>query len=495
MFRKTVLGLTMTLILASLSFGHAVGETAPDFSATDKNGKKHSISDYKGKVVLLKFWARWCGPCKRTLPKSKKLQKKYGSRGFMIFSVGLSKNRRNDMAYLRSNGYKFPVMAYKDGWKTAPYKVKGIPYEVLIGRDGKILYQGHWGPKESVIKKALDAGGDDNKKDNNADNSAAVKDGMGSLSITPLSGTPKYFSVTGIDGKTYSLNNLKGKVVFLNFWATWCPPCRREMPDMQKLHNAMKGKDFVMIAVSMERTAKVRRFMKKNGYTFPVAAGSRSAMKKYGVRGIPATFIINKQGKLVGKAVGSRNWASSASIKMFKALAAGGGNSDGGGNDGNGGGGSNPEDIKNGFSSLRIRKLSGSKASWFSVRTLKGRRVSLGSLKGKVIFLNFWATWCPPCRREMPDMQKLHKAMKGKKFIMLAVSPEASSKVRSFMKRNRYTFPAASGARSALRTYKVRGIPSTFIIDKKGRLLGKAVGGRKWDSAASIAMFKALADQ
>ena len=108
------------------------------------------------------------------------------------------------------------------------------------------------------------------------------------------------FTLTDVNGKTVSLRALKGKVVFLDFWATWCGPCKAALPHTQKVSKrseAANGKLVVLAVNSGEDKATVKAFMKSKGYTFRVpldAAGKAS--EKYGVDGIPAFFVVNKKG-------------------------------------------------------------------------------------------------------------------------------------------------------------------------------------------------------
>lgn len=145
-------GLLLTVTLAAKS--------APDFSSEDKDGKTVHLKSYRGKVVLLKFWAYWCGPCRASMPATKQMQKKYGKDGFVIFLVGLARNKQQDRKWLEKNGYNFPVQLYQGGWKTGAYKVRGIPMAYLIDRQGKIIWQGHGHAPASKITAALKKGQD-----------------------------------------------------------------------------------------------------------------------------------------------------------------------------------------------------------------------------------------------------------------------------------------------------------------------------------------------
>jgi peroxiredoxin len=115
------------------------------------------------------------------------------------------------------------------------------------------------------------------------------------------------FTLTGMDGKTYSLAGLKGRVVLLNFWATWCPPCRKEMPDMEKLYRAYEKKGLTVIAVSDEDRATVEQFLAKNPYSFTVALDpGRKVNAAFSVEGIPKSFIFDREGRLAAQAIDMR---------------------------------------------------------------------------------------------------------------------------------------------------------------------------------------------
>lgn len=124
----------------------------------------------------------------------------------------------------------------------------------------------------------------------------------------------------------------------------------------------------------------------------------------------------------------------------------------------------------------------------FSLPDLAGRQVKLADLRGKVVFLNFWASWCPPCRAEMPSMQKLNDLLKKKKFVMLAAAQDQDQKKAvSFIKSNKYTFPVLLDPRGKVaRLYGVTAYPTTFLIDKKGRVRAREIGARDWSEQAVV---------
>jgi len=126
------------------------------------------------------------------------------------------------------------------------------------------------------------------------------------------------FTLTAMDGKTYNLDALRGKVVLLNFWATWCPPCRREMPDMEKLYQRFAAKGLIVLGVSDEKRETVEGFLAKQSYTFPILLDpDRKVNTTFFVEGIPHSFLFDRQGKLVAQSIDMRT--ERQFLEMFKA--------------------------------------------------------------------------------------------------------------------------------------------------------------------------------
>jgi thiol-disulfide isomerase/thioredoxin len=140
------------------------------------------------------------------------------------------------------------------------------------------------------------------------------------------------FSLKLVDGGTVTLSSLKGKVVFLNFWATWCPPCREEMPSMEILYRRFRNQGLELLAVDlMENSKTVSAFLANNRLSFPAALDSNGRVGSYyGIQAIPATFIVDRDGKIILYTAGGRNWNTPAVIAAFEELLKSG-------NDGNGG--------------------------------------------------------------------------------------------------------------------------------------------------------------
>lgn len=125
-----------------------------------------------------------------------------------------------------------------------------------------------------------------------------------------------------LEGQNVRLSGLRGKVVFLNIWATWCPPCVAEVPAIQKLHDSMKDEEVAFLLVSSEAPEHVHGFVGKKQWRVPVYTPITRMPNVFVTDGIPATFILNRQGDVVFSQVGSANWNARDSHRFLHALLA-----------------------------------------------------------------------------------------------------------------------------------------------------------------------------
>jgi thiol-disulfide isomerase/thioredoxin len=146
----------------------------------------------------------------------------------------------------------------------------------------------------------------------------------------------------------------------------------------------------------------------------------------------------------------------------------------------------------------------GTEAPGFTATDLQGRPVSLDDLRGQVVLLNIWATWCPPCREEMPSMQRLHERLGSAGLRIVAVSVDAApgridpsghagGDVAEFAQRFGLTFPIwRDPSGSVERIYRTTGVPESFVVDRSGTIIKKVIGGTLWDSDANVALIQRL---
>ena len=158
---KTISRFSIFCALLYAGFAHA-GETAPEFSLRDINGQEVSLSDYKGKVVLVNFWATWCGPCKLEMPHLDKMDRELEEKGFEVISISTDDARASSKVkpLVKRGGYGFTVLLDKDTTVVSQYNpAKTLPYNVLIDRAGNIhkVYQGYNPGDEVELRKEVEA--------------------------------------------------------------------------------------------------------------------------------------------------------------------------------------------------------------------------------------------------------------------------------------------------------------------------------------------------
>jgi peroxiredoxin len=142
-----------------------------------------------------------------------------------------------------------------------------------------------------------------------------------------------------------------------------------------------------------------------------------------------------------------------------------------------------------------IRPARAKAAEDFTVPLARGERFRLADQRGRVVLLNFWATWCPPCREEMPALDRLHRQHKDAGFVLLALSLDADpAVVAPFLAERKLGFLVGLDPRSDVaNAYGVRALPSSFVIDRDGRVAAIAIGPRAWDNDAAHSLIEGLA--
>ena len=155
---------------------------------------------------------------------------------------------------------------------------------------------------------------------------SAVTDLLGALDLSayPANTKPPEFSGRTPAGQKVSLADLRGKVVLLNFWATWCAECRSEMEGFEKLHHAFDAQGLTVVGVNVgEETETIQRYAQAMGLTFSLVLDPQETLKeRYGVSGLPVTFLIGRDGRAVALAAGPREWGSASARALIEALLA-----------------------------------------------------------------------------------------------------------------------------------------------------------------------------
>jgi peroxiredoxin len=132
------------------------------------------------------------------------------------------------------------------------------------------------------------------------------------------------FALASLDGTPVRLSDLRGRVVMVHFWATWCPPCVEEMPTIEKLYRSLPSKDFAILAISVDEggAAQVAAFLNKNRLSLPVVLDPDHAVaSSYGTFKFPETYILDRNGIVKFKVIGPRDWNDAATVKTLQDLA------------------------------------------------------------------------------------------------------------------------------------------------------------------------------
>ncbi len=151
----------------------------------------------------------------------------------------------------------------------------------------------------------------------------AQEDHWQALGVSRFEGVaPPDFTLPSLNGKSITLSELKGTVVLINFWATWCPPCKLEMPSMERLYRKIKHNGFTILAVDiMEKPKTVKKFVRENKLSFPILLDTTGEVSaKYMATAIPTSYIVDKDGNAVGRVLGPRDWGNEHAEALLNEL-------------------------------------------------------------------------------------------------------------------------------------------------------------------------------
>ena len=346
------------------------------------------------------------------------------------------------------------------------------------------------------------------------------------------------FTIKDLTGRQWTLANLKGKTTLVNLWATWCGPCREELPLLQKLYDRIKDRtDIAVVTLNTDdNPGLIDPFMKENNYSFPVLPARDYVDTIVPSLSIPRNWIINKEGILKSAAVGfskaaGDSWidkqlksleegnqtvASVVAAGAFSGMAAPAGSINRGA----------PQEpsfldrtlagldpgyaesgviIRGEFGEMSESKppagsqgpettaprgpqvTIGSQLPEFALKDIAGKSWTSADLRGKVTLINVWATWCGPCRKELPMVQELHDHLKERGDIQI-VTLNADSDTRlikPFLDKNHFTFPVLPAREFSRSVVSRLTIPRTWVVDRDGIVRSSSVGyssteGKAW---------------
>jgi len=546
------------------------GAVAPDFVMHDTADKEVKLSDFKDKVVILDFWATWCGPCIASMPHTQKIAAKYKDQDVVVVASGTSDTIAKFKEWIPKNQPKFPDLQFffdpneRGGDKFEQrasqvlYRVVGIPTQFVIGRDGRIVATivGNGGEEDARTEGALALAGvkvdeataakgrealaADVEKAKAAAAAAADEqanpkphfyEDYGSLKAgTPVPDIP----LQTADGQDITFAAVtKGKTVVFTIWAGGNGPSGDWLTFTEAWSKkyADQGVMFLGMAsyASREdfdkwRTANAGKF------TFPVVfdpAGkspnpgkpmdeltpeekkafneqSRAFFKKNGamlftggaMAPVPNNTVVDAHGNMLGLYVGAgagtkdslANLLLRAGIKLAaedmprKVFTR--------------------EESKPATPEARVERLKvGAMAPDFTTQDVTGKEVKLSDFKGKVVILDFWATWCGPCMASMPHTQEVSAKYKDQGVVVLgSCTSDSRANFEKWVKANQEKYPDILWAhdraertpeRVSRRLFGVEGIPTQFIIGRDGKVVDIVVGYLKGEAILDGALAKA----
>jgi thiol-disulfide isomerase/thioredoxin len=541
----------------------AAGEIAPDFAMRTKDGHELKLSDFKGKVVILDFWATWCGPCLASFPHTQKIAAKYKDQGVVVLASGTSDTNAGFIKWISSNAPKFPNLiwafdpnergstTFEDRASSRQYRVMGLPTQFVIGRDGKVVATilGNGGEGDARTEAALAEAGVDV-------DAAIVEEGQrqfarnaeeekrrAEAAQVPLAPFTEGFGriKTGeslpdvellkTDGSKALLSTVtSGRVSVLGIWAGQHGPGDAFLAIWRDWSNKYPEVSFVGVggfATSAETAAWETANAEKCPFPLfidpagpppiPVrpldeasdeekdafrraSIGHYQSLATVKMAGIlpplPSTIVVDADGKLVGwsdgfgpaYSDGIANLLLRAGVELAPAdlpakvwTAAE----------------TKPEEPQAVGAPLKI----GATAPDFTSQGLDGKDVKLSDLIGKVVILDFWATWCGPCLIAMPHTQEVAARYKDQGVIVLgSCTNDLRAPFENWVKANASKYPdmiwthdkaERKPERASNKLFGVTGIPTQYIIDRTGKVVDIVAGYREGEVLLDAALAKA----
>lgn len=281
------------------------GDIAPDFVQTDVTGKSIRLSDFKGKYLLVDFWASWCKPCRKINPDLVKLYQKHKSVQFEILGVSLDEKKDEWERAIEEDRLQWVHVSELKGWKSEVVKqfnIEAIPQNYLLDKEGKILAKN----LNIALLDSLLA----NLVHGSAHADTAVKTIVPKLVNV---GDEVNLELPDQYGRLVNLSAYRGKYLLLDFWASWCKPCRIENPFMIKLYETFRSPRFEMISISIDtdraawfRAVKADGLLWLNLSDLQGDKGKASPFVGFNVKGerlalVPQNYLIDPSGKVIAK--------------------------------------------------------------------------------------------------------------------------------------------------------------------------------------------------
>ena len=517
------------------------GDLAPDFTVLGPDNRPVKLSDFRGKRVLLDIWATWCGPCVAAMPHNSELAEKHAKDDLVVLAVCASDTRANYDGWVQRNGTKYRFLTAHDpagrDWKASvfntQYGVTGFPTMFLIDREGRLVGQtsgGGAGENPHVTRLLAKGGvpvdtshlppepapGERKSVPMVGKTPALMGMGGGMTPATPAGGRfgtlaagepVPAFAVPAADGRELKLADFKGRVTILTFFSN-----SERGPEAIAIQAAEKyraqGVELFAVATAQER-AQFDAFVAqaRPAYALGWDPTARAYMEsvahmQFGIGMYPAIAVVDREGRLAGGFIGmgERNAGLLHSLLLRAGVTLA------------------EEDRPKAVAAATLvappapaapaaakpaTLAAGAMAPDFVMQDVAGRQLRLSDFEGKVVVLDFWATWCGPCIASFPHTQDLARKYRDQDVVVLASgTSDTIAKFKEWIPRNQPKYPdmvwafdphergsATFEERASSKLYGVTGIPTQFIIGRDGRIVAVVVGnGGKDDTRTEAAL-------
>ncbi len=560
LFRRLALGAALSFFLPWLAATETVpapaagataaalkeGELAPDFTVIGPDGREMKLSDFRGKLVLVDIWATWCGPCIASMPHQSSLAEKFADEGLVILAVCASDTRQNYDGWVQRNQDRYKFITAHDpagrNWSESVfnthYGVRGFPTLFLIDREGRLVGQASGGgPSENPrVTRLLAKGGlsidtshlPPEKTDGPSSIPAVRKTPAQPAGSVPMMGGMRPagasadklgslkagepmpdFSVQGVSGQAVRMADFKGKVTLVTFFSHSERGPEAYAVEAFEKHRG-QGVEFLAVGTAMAREQFDAFAAKaKPGYTLAWDPAGRAFMEgvahmEFGIGMYPAFAVVDKDGVLVGGYIGAgprsapvlNALLAKAGVKVEGAPAAPAAQSIPMG-------AIRPSPPAPAGAQRRATLGVGAIAPDFVMQNVDGKEVRLADYAGKIVILDFWATWCGPCIASFPHAQEIAAQYKDQDVVFLASgTSDTIEKFKEWIPRNQPKYPDMVWAfdlnergsetfeeRASSKLYGVTGIPTQFVIGRDGKIAAVIVGnGGKNDARTEAAL-------
>lgn len=288
-----------------------IGKQAPEFKVIDLNGEELTLDKYHGQVVLLDFWATWCGPCIAELPNVIATYEKYKNKKFQIVGISLDRSKPTLEAFIKEQDLEWIHYFDQDGKIANQYGVTGIPSTFLLDGEGIIRMTNLRG---QALEMAVGELVEENLK--NPNHGPHSKSVPATKLIKPSNPTPNNtpgpikkptnwigkpapeITIITLKGEELTLEDFKGQVVLIDFWATWCGPCITEIPKVKKTYEEYKDQKFQIIGISLDRSlTPLTEYIEKEELSWhQYWDQDRKIRTLFDVKAIPSAFLIDGEG-------------------------------------------------------------------------------------------------------------------------------------------------------------------------------------------------------